>query len=147
MHHPLLDVSRAKRGRVSAALSALALGLMAWLRSIDGRLRGPGSEGGIVGLEFCGRVDACAAQLGAIAGRGEAASLGFSLGLDYAFLAAYSTAIAAAIVFLVDREASAPRLARVRGAAIALAWLQWAAAGFDAVENVALWQMASGGAA
>lgn len=146
MHHPLLGMPPDRRRRAMLALTALTLGLAGWLRAVDGRLRGPGSEGGIVGFEFCRQVGDCAAQLAAIEGRGAAASLGFSLGLDYAFLAVYSTTLAAALAFSSDRvgRKRGPKFAGVRRAGLALAWLPWAAAALDAVENAALWQMASG---
>ena len=63
-----------------------------------------------------------------------------SLGLDYTFLLAYPTAIAAAIVFLASRSERPSRVA------MAIAWAQWVAAALDAIENFALWQRLTEGA-
>lgn len=141
MQHPLFVVPEGARARVSWALVGLTLALAAWLGAIDGVLRGPGSEGGIVGYELCGDVDACAAQLTAMHARGATEALAFSLGLDYLFLVAYSTAIAAVLVFAGARLGR-PWAKLVGG----IAWAQWGAALLDAIENFALWQMLQHGA-
>lgn len=141
MRHPLLVVPEPRRPLIAAVLASLTLALAAWLGAIDGELTGPGSEGGIVGLEFCGSTGACAAQLAAIDARGASLVLAFSLGLDYLFMPAYSTAIAAALVFLGAR--STGLAAR---AISTLAWALWGAALLDALETFALWQMLQRGA-
>ncbi|WP_236517107.1 hypothetical protein [Sandaracinus amylolyticus] len=140
MDHPLLVVPPGARLRVALALVLFAIALSVWLGSMDEVLRGPGTEGGIVGYEFCGEVARCQAQLDAMEARGASTTLAMSLGVDYAFLLAYSTAIAAVIVFLAARLPRAPR------ALAAIASAQWIAAGLDAIENYALWRMLAGGA-
>lgn len=142
MRHPLLVVPEGRRLLAFGGLATATLALAAWLGAIDRTLQGPGSEGGILGLELCRTVEACGAQLAAIEARGASEVLAFSLGLDYLFLLAYSSAIAAALAFLGARRPNG--LSRAVGV---LAWAQWIAAGLDAIENYALWQMLQHGPA
>ena len=70
---------------------------------------------------------------------------GFSLGLDYLFMVAYSTTIALGCLWAAD--AFRARLPGLAAAGPWLAWGQWVAGLCDAVENVALTVMLLGGVA
>jgi hypothetical protein len=63
--------------------------------------------------------------------------VGFGLGLDYVYLLVYSTTLGLASVMLgaTLRDRGAHKAADL---ARPIAWMQWLAAGFDAIENAAL---------
>ncbi len=93
---------------------------------------------GIVSFEFAGTPLAAQEMLNLWGPRGQL-FCGFLLGLDYLFLVAYSTAIAAGVTrFARGREE------RVARWAFALAYAQWVAALLDATENLALFQVLRG---
>jgi len=89
--------------------------------------------GEVLGLELAGSPEA-AARLIAPWGREARVAAGFSLGLDYVFLFAYSTSLALGSLWAGSGFASQT----IRQLGVALAWGQWLAGLFDAVENAAL---------
>jgi hypothetical protein len=127
MYHPLNSIPRGKRLSTFLYLLAGTVALSLVLRFV-----GPFVPS-IVDFEFAGTLQ----QASAIVNAWDAAArlrAAFNLGLDYLYMPFYSTAIALACLWG----------ARVipggiwRGSGIMLAWGLWAAALFDAVENVAL---------
>jgi hypothetical protein len=107
-------------------------------------LRTGAAPQGIVSFELAGDVGSAARILASWDAEARVVA-GFVQGLDYLFLLAYSTTIAFACVWAANAmRVVAPRLAAVGPG---LAWGQWAAAGLDAIENLALLVMLFGGAA
>jgi len=133
MKHPF---ERVPAGRRRAAMLALVLAtapVMAAMALIDRAL-----SPGIVGLELCAFRGTCDEVIAAY--RPAGLEVGLSLGLDYLFLPLYAATLAAAVVF-----AAARRSERTRWAAGLIAWGATCAAGFDAVENAAMYHMVSTG--
>jgi hypothetical protein len=95
---------------------------------------------GIVDFELCAFRGACDEVLAAY--RPAGLEVGLSIGLDYLFMPLYAATLAAAVVFVAAR-----RSPRARRAAGLIAWGATCAAGFDAVENAALYHMVDAGAA
>jgi len=130
MRHPLESIPAARRKLVLSVLLAITFALMAVLLSVD-RFFPPG----IVAFEFARGDDAARMMSGWDATA--RAFVGFSLGLDYVYLCAYSCTIGLACIMVGEtlRERGAPAVASM---AIAFAWMQWLAAACDAIENAAL---------
>jgi hypothetical protein len=90
---------------------------------------------GIVSFEIAGTLERAHAILQSW-GERERLLAAFGLGLDYLFLCTYSTFFALACYSAGEAaRAVGSRMASLSGP---LAWAQWIAAGFDAVENMAL---------
>jgi hypothetical protein len=121
--------------RLFVALLALTLGVAGALRSLDDALRTADAPNGIVSFELAGSVER-AGRI--VASWNEAAQLraAFGLGLDFLFLLLYSTTIAWACLWAMERLRGVGALAAL---GLPLAWGQGCAAVLDAVENVALW--------
>ncbi|MBN1955350.1 MAG: hypothetical protein JW900_09905 [Anaerolineae bacterium] len=90
---------------------------------------------GIVSFEFAGSLPRAQEMLASWGERG-ALYAALSLGVDYLFMASYSTAIALGC-FGIARRLSV-RTPVVAGVGVILAWAQFAAAALDALENYAL---------
>jgi hypothetical protein len=117
------------------------------LLGLDVQLRSPPAGEGIVSLERAGTASRAGAILEAWRKDGAIGEARASLIVDFPFLAAYSTAFALTILWLAFQDWSALGLlgTALRGLGVVVALLQWAAAGFDAIEDIALlWQLASG---
>jgi hypothetical protein len=131
MRHPLEAIAASRRRVVFGALVATTLALMAVLLSVDREF-----PPGIVAFELVRDGDRAAAM---VAGWDATARtwVGFSLGLDYVYLCAYSTTIGLACIMLGSslRDRGALGIAAL---AAPVAWMQWLAAGFDAFENATL---------
>lgn len=132
-------MSTLARLAVATAIVMTAMGL------IDRPLRSAATPYGIVSFELAGDVPTAQAMLDAWSPRARIAA-GFSLGLDYLFLALYSTMLALACrrVAARARHAGAAALAGFGGV---VAWGQWVAGAADGVENVALIRMLLDGVA
>jgi hypothetical protein len=130
---------RTRGGRPVVVWLAVMLVLFAVLAALDLALRDGGAEG-IVPFELAGTSERAREITGAWgpAGRRTAAA---SLLVDYGFLVAYGVFLALAAGALGRALAHRPRLA---GAGILLAWAALAAAGADALENVALLAVVAG---
>lgn len=133
--HPLAWLPIMAQKRVFVALLIAALGLMAALQTVDAPLKTQAAPMGIVSFELAGERAAAQriVQSWGETGRVYAA---LSLGLDYAFIAAYSLAIALGGLLVVRRLALRAGCWAVAG--VALGWAQFGAALLDAVENWAL---------
>ena len=125
--------------RIAAATVVVMVAM--WL--LDQPLRTAAAPYGIVSFELAGDVSTAHAILDSWDGRARSAA-GVGLGLDYLFLALYSTTLALACRRIAHRFV-------LRGSALAavghaLAWGQWAAAACDGAENFALIRMLLDGA-
>ena len=125
----------------------LSLILMLSLQRIGAPLEVEGvAPHGIISFEFAGTVAKARAMIdawSAVPNGWQLAAL--SLGLDYAFMLAYATALALGCLLLADKR-------RERASAFArwgrrLAAVQFVAASLDAVENVALLRLLWGATA
>ncbi len=124
---------------VATAVVMVAMGL------VDRPLRTGTTPHGIVSLELAGDVQTARSMVDAWSPRARIAA-GVSLGLDYLFLALYSTTLALACRRVAARAASAGAAA-LAALGDTLAWGQWAAGGADGVENIALIRMLLDGVA
>jgi hypothetical protein len=113
----------------ATALLSLAMG------QVGRPLATPAAPQGIISFEFAGTA-ARAQEIAASWDAPARLAAAFQLGLDYLFMPLYSTAFAQACILAagVFRRRS-PLLASL---GVLLAWGQWLAAGFDAVENMGL---------
>jgi hypothetical protein len=127
MAHPLTRLP-ARRAWLISLVAATAV-LTVVLQAV-----GP-ADPDIVAFEFAGTTER-AAEI--VAGWSDTDQLraAFSLGLDYLYLAVYSTTIALACAVAACETDRRPW----RRIGVALAWAAWLAAAFDAVENMALWR-------
>jgi len=123
--------------------TALALAALAALQGIDGPLKTAAAPLGIVSFELA--RDWPAAQ-SILASWDEQAQLfaALSLGLDYLFMLAYSTALALGCVWAGERLR--PRAGWLAAAGVWLAWGMSLAALLDATENLALIRILFGAA-
>jgi hypothetical protein len=136
MKHPLLQVTPGRRLPIFALFFALTIATMIAL-NISGRPLTTGvAPSGIVFYEFAGDVTTAAQIIDSWDSSARIAA-GFNLGLDYLYLLLYSTTIAMALLWLSDGLA----IGWLATLAITVAWLQWLAAGLDAVENYGLFRM------
>jgi hypothetical protein len=127
MTHPLAAIVPEKRLRIFVSLLIATLVITFLFRFI-----GPASPT-IVDFELAGSVPKAQAIVDAWS-ETDRIRAGFSLGFDYLYMPVYSTTIALACVlaaFVLKSKAW-------RSIGLLLAWGLWAAALFDAIENVAL---------
>jgi len=127
MTHPLAAIAPEKRVRVFVSLLVATLILTFLFRFI-----GP-NQPTIVDFELAGSVPKAQTIIDAWNAT-DRIRAGFSLGIDYLYMPIYSTTIALACMlaaFVLKSKAW-------RSIGLLLAWGLWAAALFDAIENVAL---------
>jgi len=127
MTHPLASLPHDKRVRVFVSLLIATLVLTFLFRFI-----GP-NQPTIVDFELAGSVPKAQAIIDAWS-ETDRIRAGFSLGIDYLYMPVYSTTIALACVL----AAWVLKSKAWRSIGLLLAWGLWAAAIFDAIENVAL---------
>ena len=133
MTHPLASLPHDKRVRVFLSLLIATLVLTFLFRFI-----GP-NQPTIVDFELAGSVPKAQAIIDAWS-ETDRIRAGFSLGIDYLYMPVYSTTIALACVL----AALALKSNAWRSIGLLLAWGLWAAAIFDAIENVALFTILLG---
>jgi hypothetical protein len=133
MTHPLAAVVPEKRTRVLVSLLIATLVITFLFRFI-----GP-DQPTIVEFELAGSVPNAQAILDAWS-ETDRIRAGFSLGFDYLYMPVYSTTIALACVL----AAGVLKSKAWRSIGMLLAWGLWAAAIFDAIENVALFTVLLG---
>lgn len=134
MRYPIPRQRRAPIFWVMLALTVVINRLMA------GPLTTPAAPYGIVSLELAGTE----AKARAIIDSWDAAAREhalFGVKLDYLFLLTYSTGISLGCVWAASLVQERRWLVR---AGLYLAWLQWLAALFDAIENLGLLKMLQG---
>ena len=134
--HPFENIPAEKRPAVFWPVLLLSLTLTVALTLIGKPLKNETAPGGIITFEFA-RDAADASRIVASWDASARQHAALSLGLDYLYLFAYSTAIGFACAWLAAslRGRGLPLLAK---AGIWLAWAQWLAALFDALENYVL---------
>jgi len=125
--HPLAALPSGKRTRVFVPLLIATLVITFLFRFI-----GP-AQPTIVDFELAGSVPQAQAIIDAW-NENDRIRAGFSLGFDYLYMPVYSTTIALACVLAAGVLKGKPW----RSIGLLLAWGLWAAAIFDAIENVAL---------
>jgi hypothetical protein len=121
--------------------TALSLIVMFALTTGGSVLRTEMAPYGIVSYEFAGDVPTAERILESWDASARTAA-GVNLGLDYLYLFAYSISIALGCTLVATAGMTGQHALSTVGAA--LAWLQFVAAGLDAVENYALLQMLAG---
>ena len=144
MKHPFEFISPAVSKRVFIALLVWTLGLMALMQVLNRPLQTAAAPAGIVSYELAW-TPAKAQEILASWEPQDNPPMGFklikpyyaafSLGFDYLFMPSYATAIALGVLLAARRRSGL--FLRIG------AWLGWgalAAAGFDALENFALWR-------
>jgi hypothetical protein len=135
LSHPLDSIPPQWRSWVFIPLIVTTLAVSLLLGVIDQPLQTEAAPTGIVSFELARTVEQ-ASRIVASWNEKARAHAGFSLGFDYVFLLLYSTTIA--MICLRGGEALRVRGRPLGSLAPWLAWGQWGAALFDAVENVAL---------
>lgn len=142
MNHPLTRLEQQQRQRRFWAWLAPTLFAMLILQIVGQPLQTPAAPRGIVSYEFAGTTEQVAAIL---AGWDEQARIhaAFSLGFDYLFMPLYAMTIALGCLWAAERW----RWRLLAGLGGLFAWGAWLAAVFDAVENLALWQLLTGAVA
>ena len=129
---PFAALSPRGQKRTFVLLFCLTIAVMMALNLLDVPLRTAAAPSGIVSFELAGQPDA-AQRIVASWDEEARVYAALSLGLDYLFMLAYSTAIGLGCVLLSQRL---PRFISLLG--LYLAWAQWGAALLDALENYAL---------
>ncbi len=139
---PLDFIPAPRRVRLLWIFIALNLGFYAVFSWLDQPLRTPAAPAGIVSYELAANPLAAQAML---ASWDETAhvSAAFGLGFDFLFMPSYAVALSLAVMLAAGR-----RRGRFWAAAgKTLGWGAFAAVGFDAVENIALFSILLYGAA
>jgi hypothetical protein len=134
MPHPFTQLPLRRYSLIFIPLFILTLIVWAVLLAVDPKSFSNG-EFNIVDFEFAGSISQVDRIFADWRDPGKIKA-GFSLGLDFLFIALYSTTIALACVWatLKGQERGWP----VTFIGIPLAWGQWVAAILDVVENIAL---------
>jgi hypothetical protein len=142
MKHPLESIPSSNRRGLFLPLLVLTLVVMAVLNGVGGPLVTEAAPQGIVSFELAGDISSAQAILDSWDARARTHA-GFSLGFDFTFLLLYSTTIACACVWGARGLGEVWRPLAPVGPL--LAWGQWLAGLFDAVENAALWATLANG--
>jgi hypothetical protein len=144
MTHPFQKLSPKAARLAFIPLLVVTLAVMVILNLVSAPLNTPAAPMGIISYELAGTVAKAQSILDSWDSSAQLHAA-FALGFDYVFMLAYATTIglACAMAAGVLRSRGWP----LAGIAAGLAWGQGLAAGFDAVENIALTAMLFGGAA
>jgi hypothetical protein len=135
MSHPLQSIPQEKRKVVFWSLFSATLAWMIIMQLVGAPLTTPAAPSGIVSFELAGNATQAKAILDSWDAKAQVYAA-FGLGMDYVFMLLYSTTIALACIWAGEILRSVGWPLSKLGAG--LAWGQWAAALFDAVENIAL---------
>ena len=135
MHNPLDSIPQSKRKPVFWILFAATLAWMLLMQLVGMPLITSAAPSGIVTYELVGSLSGAQTILNTwdVQARLHAA---FSLGIDYVFMLLYSTTIALGCLW--SGQVLQKRGWPLGELATGIAWGQWAAAIFDALENIAL---------
>ena len=134
MKHPLQSIKN-QRQRIFFILLGLTLLTMITMNLLGNPLVNAAAPYGIISLELAGNSQR-AAQIIRSWDQQEQITAGFLIGLDFLFLALYSTTIGLGCIWARDvLAASRWPLTRF---GIPLAWGQWLAAVLDVLENISL---------
>lgn len=129
---PISSLAPRTRRRLVTVAWLATVGLTVILALLDVPLRSDRAPHGIVSFELAGSRAAVDAILASWDPHARVCA-GLSLGLDFLYPIAYSTALASVCAWAARRRTRGWRALGVR-----LVWGQWLAAAFDGVENVAL---------
>jgi hypothetical protein len=144
MTHPFQLLSPASARRAFIPMLVITLAVMVILNMVSTPLTTQAAPLGIISYELAGTVTKVQGILDSWDSVTQLHAA-FALGFDYVFMLAYSTTIGLACVMASGVLSS--RRWPLATAGAALAWGQWLAAGFDAVENIALIAMLFGAVA
>ncbi len=137
LRHPLLRLSRLKRNLSFCACLLLTLVLGYALQRLDVPLQTPAAHWGMLSFEMAGSTERSQQIIDSwnVAARDNAQS---GLLLDFLFPIAYSTTLTLGCLWAasVFRDRGYRKMGWLSAV---VAWLQWPAAAFDYVENIALW--------
>ena len=135
MSHPFAKLPTDLRKKLFWISASGSIILMVLSNMVGGGLITDAAPYGIISFEFAGSPSQAQAIIDSWNSQARL-SAAFSLGLDYLFILAYSTAISLACLWTADmlQERNWP-LARL---GVPLAWGQWLAGALDAVENLGL---------
>jgi hypothetical protein len=139
--HPFMDIPVHSARRIFLGLLLVTLAVVAILNLVSAPLTTQAAQQGIISYELAGSIEKAQSILDSWNASAQLHAA-FALGFDYVFMLAYSTTIGLACVMASGVLAS--RGWPLAGVGVALAWGQWLAAGFDAVENIALLAMLFG---
>ncbi len=142
MYHPFQEIATDQVRRLFFPLLIATLLVMVIMNAAGAPLETEAAPLGIISFELAGSPEAAANILESW-DEDRRVRAGFSLGFDYLFMALYSTTIALGCIWAggVLNKRGWP----LASAAAALAWGQWLAAVFDAVENLGLVEILFGG--
>ena len=132
MQHPLSLIPEKRRRPILILLLVLTALTIGGMQGVSGPLSTAAAPAGIISYEFAGDIPGAQAILDSWSAPVRV-RVGLNLGLDFLFLALYSTTIACVCAWIAG---ALPAAAAALG--IALAWGQWLAALLDTVENIAL---------
>jgi hypothetical protein len=138
MRHPLEFIPRNLRKPLFFVFLALTLLIFGVFRVLDGPLRTAAAPDGVVSFELARTVDVAQGILSSWDTQARLFAA-FGLGLDYLFMPAYAFALSFGILLMMN--------GRTRWYLQLAAWVGWGifvAAGFDAIENLALWLILTG---
>jgi len=135
MRHPLESIPQSKRKPVFWSLFTATVIWMLLMQLVGLPLVNSAAPSGIVSYELAGSLAGARTILNSwdVQARMYAA---FGLGIDYVFMLLYSTTIALGCLW--SGQVLRGRGWPLSGLATGIAWGQWAAAIFDALENLAL---------
>lgn len=138
LRHPLGFAPPKLRRPLFFLFLGLTVAGFAIFQLLDQPLRTPAAPSGTVSFELAGSVEKARAIVDSW-DVGARLNSAFGLGFDYLFMPVYAAALSLAVLLAVDRRRGAwSALGK------ALGWGAFAAAGFDAVENLALFSILNG---
>ena len=138
MSHPLEFIPKIVQKKVFFSLFALTLGLFGVFYLLDAPLKTDAAPNGIVSFELAGSSEKANAIIQSWDARAQRFAA-FGLGLDYLFMPVYALAISLGVLMAARKHGG---FFEKIGAYIG--WGALLAALFDAVENLALWQLLNG---
>lgn len=138
MKHPLAAVPFPARKSLFYFFLVVTLFIFGIFQFLDQPLRTPAAPNGIVSYELAGSLENAQSMLNSWDEKARLAAA-FGLGFDYLFMPVYALALSLGLL-LVGAE-------KPKAYHTLTSWLGWGvfvAAGFDAIENYALWLILNG---
>jgi len=136
--HPLSSLPLHLRKTLFFLFIALTAAGFAIFQGLDLPMRTPAAPFGTVSFELAGDVEKAGAMV-ASWDAGARLNAAFGLGFDFLFMPVYATALSLGVLLAQNRRRGVwPMLGK------ALGWGAFAATGFDAVENIALFAILGG---
>lgn len=138
MKHPLAAVPFPARRSLFYFLLVLTLIIFGVFQFLDQPLRTPAAPNGIVSYELAGSLENAQSMLNSWDEKARLAAA-FGLGFDYLFMPVYALALSLGLLL-----AGANKPTWYLAFTSWLGWGAFVAAGFDAIENYALWLLLNG---